>query len=236
MIVTRQRILKINPVFSGHLSQVQKTKYEPIDVWVAGEEIYIDNTDETIVLSKEQAKKYNEEAQQFYQDHADSYEIRETNAWSGRVTIKSPKKDVKAYLTHIGKLIAKLSLQHGKLMVLGDWDTPWLHQENDYPQLVRVFSYLKQYIDNRFNGGFILKPAEISNFIPHLFWLIRCNASLPEILMGFENGKTIYSICRYGMLHIEFYDLDEKEEVLRFYRKNEFAEVEECCDPIKFDC
>jgi len=118
---------------------------------------------------------------------------------------------------------------------MGDWSTPWLYQENDYPPVLAATKYLNQKIDKKFNGGFELEARSISSFIPHLFWLTRCNASLPEFMMSFIKSKTVISLCKYGILHFEFYDSKERDEILTLFNKKNFKEVDRCNDPIKFD-
>lgn len=235
MLESREKILKLNNCFAEHLISVQKAKYEPIDEWTVGESVILDDSDKAVILTKEQAEKLNIEDQQYYLDNRDEYNSDFVNKWIGSATLSSSKKDSEEYLNDIGKSLTELSIDFGKLIILGDWNTPWLNQQNDYPPVAKAIEFLNQKMDKNFNGGFILDSYEISEFIPHLFWLTRYNASLPEFMMTFENSKTVIGICKYGILHLEFYEEQEREKLIKFYNDRKFGEVDRCNDLIEFD-
>jgi hypothetical protein len=235
MLESREKILKLNNCFAEHLISVQKAKHEPSDEWTVGESVILDDSDKAVILTKEQADKLNKDDQQYYLDNRDEYNSDFLNKWIGSSTLSSSKKELQEYLNDLGKSLTDLSIDFGKLIILGDWNTPWLNQQNDYPPVATAIEFLNQKIDENFNGGFIFDSDEISEFIPHLFWLTRCNASLPEIMMTFENSKTVLGICKYGILHLEFYEEQERENLMKFFNDRQFEEVDRCNDPIEFD-
>ena len=112
-------------------------------------------------------------------ENKDHLEVQNSNKWDGRSTLVSSKKIATDYLDEIGQVLTELTKRFGHLLILGDWNTPWLYQKNDYPPVQMAIDYLSQRFDEKFNGGFKLDSNEITEFIPHLFWLTRCNASLP---------------------------------------------------------
>lgn len=215
--------------------RVQAAKYQPAQDWQEGESVILGDADEAVVLTKEQAEQMNQEDLQYYVDNKDNYAVKELNQWVGKATLISSKQEPQQYLNDLGQSLAELSDHFGELMILGDWNTPWLSQENEYVPVAKAIQFLKQKIDPDFNGGFMLHDQEIAAFIPHLFWLTRCNASLPEFMMAFKHSKTVFSICKYGVLHGDFYDLQEREKMMRFFSENNFQEVDRCSDPIVFD-
>ncbi|WP_339756824.1 hypothetical protein [Algoriphagus aquimarinus] len=235
MLESREEILKLNNCFTEHLISVQKAKYEPTDKWIVGESVILDDSDDEVVLTKEQADKLNKEEQQYFLDNRDEYNSQNLNKWIGRTTLTSSKKDSQGYLNDLGQSLTDLSRDYGELIILGDWNTPWLNQQNDYPPVAKALQFLSQKIDKKFNGGFVLNSDEISEFTPYLFWLTRCNASLPEFMMTFKNSKTVIEICKYGVLHLEFYGEQEREKLMNFFNDREFEEVDSCNDPIEFD-
>lgn len=234
MTELREKILKLNNCFAEHLISVQKAKYKPSGEWSEGDSVILDDSDEVVVLTKDQAEELNTEELQYFLDNRDEYNSKKIYKWIGRVTLISSKKTTKEYLSNLGQSLTDLSNRYGDLLILGDWNTPWLNQENDYQPVLDATNFLKQKIDKKFNGGFILNSNEISEFITHLFWLIRCNASLPEFMITFNTCNTIFGICKYGILHIEFYDSLERITILNFFDKMKFKEVESCNDPIEF--
>ena len=235
MIKSRTEILNMNHCFAEHLISVQKAKHEPSDEWSEGDSVILDDSDEVTVLTKKQAHKLNAEDLKHYLDNKDDVKVEQLNKWESRSTLVSSKQISNDYFDDIGNTISQLSNRFGNLIIMGDWSTPWLSQENDYPPVVAATKYLNQQIDEKFNGGFELEANSISCFIPHLFWLTRCNASLPEFMMSFIESKTVISLCKYGILHLEFYDSKEREEILTLFNKMNFKEVDRCNDPVEFD-
>ncbi len=126
-------------------------------------------------------------------------------------------------------------LNEDNLMILGGCNTPWLYQDNDYLPVKKALNYLEEQVGKSFDGGFLLKENELKEFIPHLFWLVRCNASLPEFYISYPKSNTIINICKYGVLHFEFYSKDEKDAVLQLSSSMKFQRVETCYAPINFD-
>lgn len=235
MIKIRKEILDLNQTFTEHLISVQKAKHKPSYKWKKGDSVILDDSDETIVLTKEGADKLNEDELKYFLDNQDSYPLNNRNDWIGRTTLISSKKSPQKYLNDLSYSLSELSKEFGPLIILGDWNTPWLSQKNDYPLVVKATEYLHEKIHEEFNGGFLLENNEILDFIPHLFWLIRYNASLPEFMMTFKKTKTVFSMCQYGVLHLEFYDSIEQSIILKFFDNKNFKEVKECNDPIEFD-
>ncbi len=236
---TRQDILKLNKVFTNHLLRVQRAKYAPDCEYLAGEEIYLNESDETVVLTKEQAEKLNAEEQEYFELNKDSnpFGCAENENWTGSAILISNKKDPNSYLHDLGISLEKLRLatQSQNLMVLGDWATPWLHQDNDYKPVKETLDWLKTQIDTEFDGGFLLNEVGLIQFIPRLFWLTRCNTALPEFMMTFENYKTVISICKHGCLHIDSYNQVELDNLIELYQRFGFKQIENCYEPINFD-
>lgn len=235
MIKSRTEILKLNNCFTEHLMSVQKAKHEPTDEWTEGESVILDDSNEATMLTKKQANKLNAEDLKHYQDNKDDIEIEQLNKWEGRTTLKSSRQTISDYFNDIEYSLRQLSKRFGNLIILGDWSTPWLSQENDYPPVQQATKYFNQKIDIDFNGGFVLDTNSISGFVPHLFWLTRCNASLPDFIMSFVESKTVISLCKYGILHLEFYDSKERLEIIELFNDMGFIEVDRCNDPIEFD-
>lgn len=235
MIKSRAEILNINHCFAEHLITVQKAKYEPSDEWSEGDSVFLDDSDKATILTKEHAAKLNTEDLKYFLDNKDQLEVQNSNIWDGRTTLVSSKKNATDYLNEIGQVLAELSKKFGRLLILGDWNTTWLYQKNEYPPVQTAVKYLSLRIDENFNGGFALDSGEITEFIPHLFWLTRCNASLPEFMMTFESSNTVYGLCKHGVLHLEYYDSIERKELLKLFSELKFKQIGRCVDPVDFD-
>ncbi|MEE9362927.1 MAG: hypothetical protein V3U92_10055 [Cellulophaga sp.] len=196
MTESREEILKLNNCFSEHLISVQKAKHKPSSQWTVGESVILEDSDEVIILTKEQVEELNNNDLKHFLDNRDEYNSQNLNKWIGRAILASSKRNSKEYLNDLGQSLTYLSRDFGKLIILGDWNTPWLNQQNDFLLVAEAIQFLNQKIDKNFNGGLILNSEEISEFIPHFFWLTRCNTSLPEFMMTFKNSKTIIGICK----------------------------------------
>jgi len=53
--------------------------------------------------------------------------------------------------------------------------------------------------------------------------------------MTFKNSKTVVEICKHGVLHLEYYDEQERKKLTKFFNDSAFSEVDYCIDPVKFD-
>ncbi len=94
------------------------------------------------------------------------------------LSTKSFKGHVKALGIELKKLTK--ALHADTLIFLGDTETPWLYQENDYKHVKEAQQYLSEKtIGKRFNGALQVDTAELPTFTRHLAWLVRCNAALP---------------------------------------------------------
>lgn len=237
---TRKNILKVNKVFTTHLISVQSAKYALSNYeYSEGESVILDDSDKSVILTKVQADELNAEQRDYFNSNKDFNPFNPVTEAKpiGDIKFISRKTNTNAYLLDIGIALDDLrkNTKNEDLIILGDCPTPWLYQENDYKPVKEAQDWLKKYITTEFNGGFLLRDANLIQFIPRLFWLIRCNAALPEFLMTFGNYNTIFSVCRYGVLHIESYDKDELNSIVDFFNKRKFKQIDNCSDPIEFD-
>ncbi len=234
---SREEILSLNPIFTRFIIDMQLAQ-QP-DLYVEGDCVLLNDDKKETVLTKEQAENLNKEIiQEFKQGcDADLFEYKSPLEWISRSLLISSKETVSEYLNDIYLLLEAIrkEIDADYLMILGCFNIPWLYQDNDYLPVKEALKYLKLQIDDTFGGGFLLNKNELRQFIPHLFWLIRCNASLPEFYISYPNSNTIISICRYGVLHFEFFDKKEKNKILNLSSLMKFKEVTTCYDPIDFD-
>lgn len=92
-----------------------------------------------------------------------------------------------------------------KIWILGDAKTPWRFQDNDFPPVSAALAYLKKKgVKRSFNGAICVKADQFEVFLPHLIWLTRCNAALPQFYFTSKKQNFIGHICQYGTLHIHY--------------------------------
>jgi len=237
MIKTRQEILSINPVFTEHLIRIQEAKYSPVGFeYHEGEKVILDEG--LVTLTRERAAQLNQECLQDFETSKDHspFDRKMSLEWKGRTILVSSKQSVELYLSDIAYALAGLS-EHFKnhLFVISDHNTPWLYQQRNYAPVKNALKYLKSMVDVSFNGGFLFSNDELPVFIPHLFWLIRCNASLPTFMISWKDSCTIINLNKYGNLNLEFYDSAEQALLLDFFTKRQFRIIDDYYESIEFD-
>ena len=144
---------------------------------------------------------------------------------------KSIKSHAKNLATETVNLIEHLGIE--SLIFLGDTETPWLYQQNDYTPVKSALQYLSEKrVGRKFNGGFEIDINELRLFITHLFWLVRCNATFPIVHFMDKDQHFIGSICKYGNIH--FFSLYKKDNDLlkEALKKSHFTilQEEKCSD------
>ncbi|MHA4808402.1 hypothetical protein ACX0G9_09850 [Flavitalea flava] len=119
----------------------------------------------------------------------------------------SINRHAKNLATETVNLVQLLGVE--SLIFLGDTKTPWLYQQNDYKPANLALVYLfEKKVGSKFNGGFEISIDELAKFLTHLFWLVRCNATLPTVHFMNKKQDFLGSICKNGNIH--FFALNKK--------------------------
>jgi len=136
-----------------------------------------------------------------------------------------PSKSFKGHVAALGKEVTKLvkALHADTLVFLGDTETPWLHQHNDYKPAKEAQEYLTdKKVGKRFNGALQVDTSEMQTFIKHLAWLTRCNAALPYFHFTNPEQNIIGSICKYGNLHLDTLNKEADKTLQLFVNSSKF--------------
>ncbi len=89
------------------------------------------------------------------------------------------------------------------LVFMGESRIPWLYQKHKYAPVKKALDFLKQNkIGEKFYGALEIGREDFENFSEHLFWLVRCNASLPYFHFLDSEQKILGYFCKYGNIHI----------------------------------
>ena len=89
--------------------------------------------------------------------------------------------------------------------------------EHDYEKVINAYSLLSGITNSKsFKETIETKVTEIENLVEILFWLERCDGSIPEyIFWADENERFCFYFCKYGNIHfIDFTNgnlISEKE-------------------------
>lgn len=117
-----------------------------------------------------------------------------------------PSRSFKGHLKTLGIELTKLTkaFHADTLIFLGDTETPWLYQDNEYKPVKEAQEYLKaNKVGKRFNGALKVDTEELPIFTKHLAWLTRCNAALPYFYFTDQKQNIVGHICKYGNLHLD---------------------------------
>ena len=134
---------------------------------------------------------------------------------------KSAKGRAKALSSAVTKLMR--SLDFGSLIFVGDTKIPWLYQDNEYSPVKNALNYLHDNkIGKKFNGALQVDISTLAEFIRHLFWLTRCNASLPSFHFMDPGQNVIGSLCKYGNVHLSTLTKSIDKKLQRSVKQSDF--------------
>lgn len=117
-----------------------------------------------------------------------------------------PSKSIKGHIKLLGSELTKMinALDFDSLIFLGDTNSAWLSQDNDFRPVKEALHFLADNkVGKRFNGALQVDKTALPGFIKHLSWLSRCNAALPYFYFLDAGQNIIGTICQYGNLHID---------------------------------
>ncbi len=92
-------------------------------------------------------------------------------------------------------------------------NTDWGLQKSSYEPAREALKILSGITGKQFTGILLSDYTDHSKLVVSLFRLTRYCASLPQILSVWEEGRTVFSICKYGTLHAECYDKHIQKKV-----------------------
>ena len=96
------------------------------------------------------------------------------------IASKSAKGHAKNMAASLHQLVN--SLGFSSLIFMGDTKTPWLYQQNEYKPVKEALDFLRvQKVGDNYSGALKVTTESLPAFMIHLFWLVRCNASLPVL-------------------------------------------------------
>lgn len=137
-----------------------------------------------------------------------------------------PSKTFKGHVSTLAAELTRLTkaVHADTLIFLGDTETSWLYQDNDYKPAKDALDYLKdKNIGKRFNGALQVDTTELPVFIRHIAWLTRCNAALPYFYFIDEQKNILGNICKYGNLHLDTLHEQANHHLTRFMQTSKFA-------------
>lgn len=203
-------------------------KYNPGELWD-------DPEGELRQLNQEDCDRLNQEAYEKFltwkeQDTGEP----SPGSFGDPVYFGFPKGDIEDYPRVLGENVLAFSkqLHWDAVLFLPDVPlTPWLAQDNDYLPVQNSLRYLRSIgMDDEFNGGVLAGGEDLATFVGGLFWLVRCNASMPIINFSGRGEKLIGSLCKYGNLHLTIFSPDQEWMILEWGKQIGLHKIEGRCE------
>ena len=130
-----------------------------------------------------------------------------------------PSKSFRGNATALATEVSKLAnfFDSETLTFLGDTNNPWRIQRNSYPPTKLADLYLESLkVGKTFNGALRVSTSELSDFVKHFAWMVRCNAALPYIHFLDDGQNILGDLCQYGNLHLSSLTEQADQKLLRF--------------------
>lgn len=161
----------------------------------------------------------------------DKIEVKEFE-YFGELKYNLQFNDILVYSIALGKTLEKLSKElNSELIFILDYSVPWLYQKNDYKPVARALDYLKEMgVSEDFAGGIECNGDELAEFVSNLFWIIRCNASLPFCWFSTDKHDFVGDLCQHGNIHFHTYSEMIREKIQTFATKYALVEIDDCIE------
>lgn len=215
----RQVIFNAFPLLAGALKHWQRDTYRLDELlFEPGEEVWLEADDEApTVLSESMAEKLNRETEADILGLLDPF----TNATPGSKPAGTLIAEMQApsfedFTGRIGPAFGEfaIDMQWQDFAVISDCRRPILAQDNDYPQVQAAEERLKRAgLSKSSPVGYRADAAGLSSILGDLFWIARCNASAPYILVAPRGTSVVAWLCKYGNFHFDFFDAAEKTQI-----------------------
>lgn len=230
-LITRKQALK-NEVFASFIGTWQK-RFDPSEDsymttpgnyfdWELDKERFYDQIEIDSIRKKELEEFLN---------RRDDVKIKKYE-YFGELKYNLDFKDIFIYSIEIGKILEQLSnALNSELIFILDYNVPWLSQENDFEPVIKASNYLREIGTNEeFSGAYKLSGDELAEFVANLFWIIRCNASLPYCWFSTESHQFIGDVFKHGNLHFHTYSEEIKKQLESFAKQNSLIEIDDCVE------
>ena len=180
--------------------------------------------------------KINSQELEEYLNKKDNVLIKEFE-YVGELKYKLNYKDIFIYSIELGKILEKLANElDSQIIFILDYNVPWLSQENDYEPVKKALNYLRSIGTTiEFSGAYKLAGEELAEFVKNLFWIVRCNASLPYCWFSIEDHKFVGDICKHGNLHFHTYSNEIKKYLKTFAARNNLIKIDDCTEGFSID-
>lgn len=212
----RNAIFENFPTLSSAVQAWQEQTYCLENVlFKAGESVWLDDDDDAPTeLSAEMAERLNKETEEEFRALKDVF-TQETHLSRPEDTliVEMAAKSFEDFTANIGRSFSQLAeaMHWEEFALISDCRRPILVQDNDFPSVRKAEDRLLHFgFTKTDTNGFVADTEGLSAILGNLFWIARCNASAPGILISPRASATVAMLCKYGNFHVDFYKMEEK--------------------------
>lgn len=114
-----------------------------------------------------------------------------------------------------------------KVIIVLNSRCDWFGQKNNYKPVKEAILQLRKIVgDKHYYEAFEVDTVNLKQMTKIVFWLGRCNASLPHIHIISEENKINFMICKYGNLHAEIYSKEIDKKIYEVSERLGFSIIE----------
>ena len=195
ILTTRNEIFKTNRIIASELTKMQKAFYD----------------EEVLQYYKD------DNQEQVYLEQFDCLENEEMDYPIFNKIIGINHSDIETFAIALTEKLIELFqaisatnfiiVSHLKLDFFGNL-------RNRFNPLKSAYKKLKKIIGNTtYKEAIKIDIASLPDFVDILFWLTRCDSSIPEYIFLFDEKEQIQiNLCKYGNLHITEYHKEQFTE------------------------
>ena len=198
-LVPRNQVLKTNKIICSELANIQKAYYD--------EEIF------QLYKNDNEEHLYWEEFDCIKNETIDYSSFNKIIGISHTVIETFPKKLTEKLieLYHAINVTELIIISHLKLDFFGNRDNKFKPLKSAYKKLEKIVG------GSTFKEAFVIDLKSLPDFVEILFWITRCDLSVPEYIFIFDKKEQIQiHICKYGNLHLtEFHHVQFTDEKIK---------------------
>ncbi|MBS1771618.1 MAG: hypothetical protein JST82_02070 [Bacteroidetes bacterium] len=193
LLTERTQALQECPALARYMHDWQQAEYEELQEELSAEDLedFKQKTDDVNVTS--------------YQ-----------NQLIGQLVYKVDADNIYDYIQQLPEAFFRFSelMKWKELSFLLLYKVAWQKQQNDYPPVKMELQHLRSIgVDDNYKDAIKATGTELIRLLRSVFWLGRCNASLPYIHFAATGSNTAIYMCKFGFLHFYCYDEKEKQKI-----------------------
>lgn len=224
--IERSEAFAVSPAIAAWVVGFQRALFVLDEHLVAeGEAVWLEpDAEEPCVLTARQAERMNAETREEFARLLDPFPETPDRAVDGREIVAEPDcRSMRgiggAMKRHMNLLADELGAD--ELIVLPAVRQSILCQSNDYPPVARATAVLEAAGLAQSERMATIGPVDVvAEWLGPLFWIARCNAGAPDIVVGAPGVPLAGVLCKHGNVH--FTAIEKRREMIGALKRSGF--------------